>query len=188
MDAPLRRVLIAGIGGSGKTTLALRLAPLLGLPYHHLDDLYYAPGLMMADDFPDRIDEITRRPTWLFDSQGPPPTSQAPPTVRETLWSRADTLIWLDYPKRIVLSRVTRRSAIRMITRRRLWHGYRDTPRALLDPTHPVRRVWSLHGERRAELTSRVADPIWAHLAVLRFTHPRDTADWLRSLAAGPSR
>lgn len=182
LTGSMQRVLIAGIGGSGKSTLARRLAPVLGLPAYTLDDLYYGPGLVMAEDFPARIDQITQGPAWLFDSQGPPPTSQAPPAVREMMWSRADTLIWLAYPKRIVMGRVVRRTARRILTREEFLPGYRESPLALLDPTHPVRRAWRLYDERRAELTERTADPAWSHLRVLRFSHPRETASWLDGL------
>jgi uridine kinase len=47
----MRRVLIAGIGGSGKTTLARRLAPVLGRTYHHLDGLYLGPDLRISPTF-----------------------------------------------------------------------------------------------------------------------------------------
>jgi hypothetical protein len=89
----MRRVLIAGITGSGKTTLGRRLAPALGLEYHELDDLYYGPGMRMAPEFPSVIDRITEGEQWLFDSQGPPVDSEAPLTcetgcgLERTPWS-----------------------------------------------------------------------------------------------------
>jgi Flp pilus assembly CpaF family ATPase len=83
----MRRVLIAGMTGSGKTTLGRRLAPALGVEYHELDDLYYGPGMRMAPEFPSVIDQITAGEQWLFDSQGPPVDSEAPLTVRDRLWA-----------------------------------------------------------------------------------------------------
>jgi adenylate kinase family enzyme len=38
------RVLIYGVTGSGKTTLARRLAERTGLPFHSVDDLTWEPG------------------------------------------------------------------------------------------------------------------------------------------------
>jgi ATPase family associated with various cellular activities (AAA) len=38
------RVLIYGVTGSGKTTLAQRVAERTGLPFHSVDDLTWEPG------------------------------------------------------------------------------------------------------------------------------------------------
>src|SRR4051794_15261975 len=135
----MRRVLIGGMTGSGKTTLGRRLAPALGLEYHELDDLYYGPGMRMAPEFPSVIDRITAGEQWLFDSQGPPGDSEAPLTVRDRLWARADTLVWLDYPRRVVVWRAVTRSLRRIITRQRLWRGFFDSPPpgVLPGPPHP---------------------------------------------------
>src|SRR5260221_12637075 len=40
-EGPLKRVLVIGAGGSGKTTVARRLAERTGLPLIHLDALYW---------------------------------------------------------------------------------------------------------------------------------------------------
>jgi adenylate kinase family enzyme len=40
----MRRVLVIGSGGAGKSTFATRLAQLTGLPLFHLDALYWKPG------------------------------------------------------------------------------------------------------------------------------------------------
>ena len=60
-----RRVLIAGSGGAGKTTLARRLGPALGLPVHELDMLYYGPDLRMSATFPAEIERIAAEQSWL---------------------------------------------------------------------------------------------------------------------------
>lgn len=177
-----RRVLIAGSGGSGKTTLAKRLGPVLGLPVHELDALYYGPDLHLAPTFPSAIERIAAEEAWLFDSQGPPADSEAPPEVRDLLWSRADTLIWLDYPRRVVVWRAVRRSLRRIITREPLWHGRRETPLWWLRADHPIRRSWRLGKVAPRRLAERLQDPRWQHLTVARLRHPRATRNWLRSV------
>jgi adenylate kinase family enzyme len=184
----VRRVLIAGMTGAGKTTLAGRLAPVLGLDRFVLDDLYYGPGMHMARDFPSVIERITADEEWLFDSQGAPVDSEAPAYVRDILWSRADTLVWLDYPRRVVVRRAATRSIRRIVTRQRLWDGYRDSVIQWLSPDHPIRRAWRLSAIRRDQLERRIQEPSWAHLTVVRLRSPRETAAWLRNLQVERAR
>jgi adenylate kinase family enzyme len=179
---PGRRVLIAGLGGSGKTTLARTLGPALGLPVYELDSMYYGPDLGISPTFEDDVERLLRSGSWLLDSQGPPVDSPAPPRVRARLWECADTLVWLDYPRRVVVARAVRRSVRRILTRQRLWHGHRESPLWWLRADHPIRRAWRLTAVRREELTARTADPQWAHLTVVRLRSPRETAKWLETV------
>jgi adenylate kinase family enzyme len=178
----MRRVLIAGMTGSGKTTLGRRLAPALGLEYHELDDLYYGPGMRMAPEFPSVIDQITAGEQWLFDSQGPPVDSEAPLTVRDRLWARADTLVWLDYPRRVVVWRAVTRSLRRIITRERLWRDYRDSPLQWFRPDHPIRRAWRLAKIRSKQIEARTRAPASTHLTVVRLRSPSETETWLNGI------
>lgn len=178
----MERVLFAGPGGSGKSTLAREVAKRLELPLAVLDDLYYGPGLSMREDFVDAIDAVTGGSRWVIDSQGAPLSSPAPPIHRELMWDRADTVIWLDYPKRVVLARGFKRHLQRVLTRQQLWHGYVETFRDWFDPGHPLRRAWSGHALRQLQLTERTTDPRWQPLAVVRLRHPRDAAAFLAAL------
>lgn len=182
-DEEVERVLFAGLGGSGKSTLAREVAERLNLPLTVLDDLYYGPGLSLREDFVDAIDAVTGGSRWVIDSQGAPLSSPAPPIHRELMWDRADTVIWLDYPKRVVLARGFNRHLQRVLTRQRLWHGYVETFRDWFDPGHPLRRAWSGHAVRRLQLTERTTDPRWQPLTVVRLRHPRDAAAFLAALS-----
>jgi adenylate kinase family enzyme len=116
----MRRVLITGMAGSGKTTLARRMSKATRLPWFPLDDLYYGPGLARAASFPAAIERITAGNTWIFDAGGPPPIDTIAARLRELMWTRADTLVWLDYTQSVVIRRATIRSLRRIVTRQRL--------------------------------------------------------------------
>src|SRR4051812_15403227 len=100
----MRRILVAGVTGSGKSTLARAVGTRLEIPYHEMDELYFSgPNWMENPQFATRTREIAASSAWIFDSFGYP-------EVRDLLWERADTVVWLDYPRRVVMPRVLRRS------------------------------------------------------------------------------
>ncbi len=45
----VKRVLVLGSGGSGKSTFSTKLAKKTGLPLVHLDRLYWKPGWTMPE-------------------------------------------------------------------------------------------------------------------------------------------
>ena len=51
----------------------------------------------MAATFPDDIERITASEVWIFDSGGPPPETPATAALGDLMWTRADTLVWLDH-------------------------------------------------------------------------------------------
>ncbi|MFB7738556.1 adenylate kinase [Streptomyces sp. NPDC056112] len=172
----MERILVVGVTGAGKSTLARALSRRLGLPYHEMDALYFnGPDWAVNDELTEDVSRLTAEPCWIVDSLGYP-------EVRDLLWDRADTVIWLDYPKRAVMPRVLRRSLRRTVIREVLFGGNRETWRDWLSREHPARWAWSQHGPRRREIERRVRDPRFAPLDTLRFGHPNDTAAWLASL------
>jgi len=106
----VQRVLVAGITGSGKTTYATELGRRLDLPVHSMDALFHGPGWEPIPTFADDVAEVVDGDRWIFDSHG---YSE----VQELMWARADTVIWLAYPRLVAATRVTRRSFARAWTR-----------------------------------------------------------------------
>jgi adenylate kinase family enzyme len=103
-DLGWRRVLVVGSAGAGKTTFAVRLAGLLGLPVIHLDAEYWRPGWQHtpADEWPARVDDLTARDRWVMDGN-------YGGTLERRL-ARAEAVIFLDVPRLTCLRRVIVRS------------------------------------------------------------------------------
>ncbi|MFK0238563.1 P-loop NTPase family protein [Streptomyces vinaceus] len=172
----MQRILVVGVTGAGKSTLARALSGRLGLPYHEMDALYFeGPGWATNGSFSEDVSALTAGPRWIIDSLGYP-------EVRDLLWNRADTVVWLDYPKRVIMPRVLRRSLRRTVTREALFGGNRETWRDWLSREHPAWWAWSQHGIRHREVQRRIHDPRFAPLDTLRFGHPDETSAWLASL------
>lgn len=170
----MKRVLVAGISGAGKTTLGRSLAGRLGLPFHEMDALKFTgPGWASEPGFRERVAGIADGPGWVFDSFGYP-------EVRDLLWTRADTVVWLDYPRTVVMPRILRRSLRRTVLRERIFGGNVETLSGWFSREHPAWWAWSQHGARRAEIGRRVHDPRFAPLSVVRFDSPRAAGQWLR--------
>ena len=165
--------MVAGVSGTGKTTLAKKLEARLGVPRYELDALYHGPGWVKRPEFEADVEAFTAGPRWVTEDQ-------YSAVLGHLIWQRADTLIWLDLPRGTVMWRVVRRSFIYAGTRRELWNGNRERFRDWLDPGHPIRWAWAQHASKRERVAGRVA----AHpeLEVVRLMSARAVREWLAAL------
>ena len=163
------RVLVVGTSGAGKTALAARLAQRLGGVHVELDEFKHGPNWSerSAEEMRTRtaaaIDGVE---VWVADGNYS--------EVRDVLWPRATTLVWLDYSRPRVMSRVIRRSLDRVVMRRELWNGNRSDWRRWGDPEHAIRWAWRTHAKNRAKYERLTALAEWSHLEVVRLRRPRD--------------
>jgi adenylate kinase family enzyme len=99
----MQRVLVIGPCGAGKSTLARELGARLDLPVFHMDQLNWQPGWVESskEQISTRLEAIIAGDRWLIDGN-------YGGTLPERL-QRADTVVYLDYPIGLCLSRVLRR-------------------------------------------------------------------------------
>ncbi|MFF2807132.1 adenylate kinase [Streptomyces sp. NPDC058000] len=130
----MRNILIVGICGAGKSTLAQALARQLGLRHIELDALRHGPRWGVRASFAHDVAALTATDGWVADST-------AYPEVLPGLWARADTAIWLELGRGVVLGRVLRRTARRLLARETLWAGNRETWLGVLSRRSPAMKV-----------------------------------------------
>lgn len=100
----MRRVLVIGSGGSGKSTFSTRLGSVLGLPVIHLDALYWSPGWVEPEKsaWAETVRQVIAQDAWILDGN-----------YSGTLAQRieaCDTVIFLDVARLICMWRVLKRS------------------------------------------------------------------------------
>ena len=65
----MKRVLVIGCGGAGKTTLSRQLSVLTGLPVIHLDQYFWKRGWIAEEKhrWKDKVQELARAEEWIMD-------------------------------------------------------------------------------------------------------------------------
>jgi len=139
----MRRVVVFGTTGSGKSWLAERLASRTGLRVVELDALFWGRDWQPApvELFRHRVERETSGDGWIVvGNYG---------QVRDLTWRAADTLIWLDLPLPIVMSRLVRRTIRRATTGEDLWGtGNRETLRNAFLSRNSI-LLWALKTHRK---------------------------------------
>jgi adenylate kinase family enzyme len=176
------RISVIGNSGSGKTWIASRLADRLAAPHVEMDALRHGPNWRETPDeqFRDLVRAAAEKDAWVIDGN-------YTAIVRDVIWSRATAVVWLDYPRSVVMRQVIGRSASRSLLRRELWNGNRERLRDWIRSDHPIRWAWEQHGGKRKRDEKMLADPRWAHLTVVRLNSPQNAASWLDTIPAVPA-
>ena len=94
----LRRVIVIGSSGSGKSTFARRLRDITGLPLYYLDMIWHKPDKtnISKEEFDKRLDDILSEDRWIIDGN-----------YQRTLEARlkkCDTVFLFDLPVEVCLA------------------------------------------------------------------------------------
>ncbi|UJR84795.1 hypothetical protein [Sandaracinus amylolyticus] len=176
----MRRVWIVGSSGAGKTTLARTVASRLELPHVELDAIHHQADWrpLATPEFRAQVEaRLDASDRWVI-------CGQYVSKLGDLVQRRADTIVWLDLPRALVMRRLIARSLRRVITREELWNGNRESWRGLTsaDPEENV-VLWSW--TRFAGVRARYAalfDEAPPHLTLHRLRSPAEVARFVHDL------
>ena len=170
----MRKVaVIASASGCGKTTVGRLLATRLGVPFVELDALNHGPCWTeaTAEQLRAHVAPIVATDGWVIDGgyRG---------KLGDLVLEAADTVVWLDLPRREWLPRLFRRTVRRIVRREELWGGNRESfGNAFLMRDGLLRFAWRNYGVRRATYPSELA-----RFHVVRLRSQREVDAWLASI------
>jgi adenylate kinase family enzyme len=102
----MKKVLVIGSGGAGKSTFARKLGEAIGIEVIHLDTLYWRPGWVKTDrqEWERTVERLLACDSWIMDGNYG--------GTREMRMQACDTVIFLDVPRSVCLYRILKRSLL----------------------------------------------------------------------------
>ena len=172
----MQRVVVVGTSCTGKTTFAKRLAKSVGGRHIELDAIHFGPNWTEkpVDEFRELVEKATRPSHWVVDGNYR--------VTRDIVWTRADTLVWLNYSFSLVWLRALRRTFGRCVTRQELFSGNRESFRKALLSRESI-LLWTLqtYWKLRREYRVLCSNSVWSHLRVIEHCRPGDAVRFLEN-------
>lgn len=99
----MKKIIVIGCPGSGKSTFSRKLSSKLGIPLYHLDLIFHKPDKTMYTDleFDEKLQQLMESESWILDGN-----------YIRTLSKRldqCDTVFWLNYPLELCLKGIESR-------------------------------------------------------------------------------
>ena len=171
-NSAMQRIAIIGSPGAGKSTLAPVLGTALGLPIIHLDAVYWRPGWVEPpkDEWAQTVRALTQGEAWIIDGNYS--------RTMDIRLAAADTIIYLDFPRRLCVWRVLKRAIqYRGRTRPDMGPGCREK----LDWKFLL-WVWNYPARSRPATLQKLAHCREAGKTVIYLCNPRAVRQFLETL------
>jgi adenylate kinase family enzyme len=170
----MQRISVVGTTGSGKTSLARQISVCRKIPHVELDYLYWEPNWIQApnDVMCERVSQAISGNSWVVDGNYS--------IVRDIVWQKADTVVWLDYSWPVVISRILWRTLSRVVTQQQVCNGNRETWQTTFSRDSII--LWALktYHQKRREYPQLFTKPEYAHLKIVHLRSPSHTQNWMQ--------
>ncbi len=154
------------------------LAARTGIGVTEIDAIFHGPGWSETpdDEMLETLGRLAACDEWIVDGNYTKFTEQ-------TLWPRAQLVVWLDLSKALVIARVVRRTIRRIVMRERLWNGNRETLRAAFSHESIVRWAWTTHEANRAKYPRLAAS--YPHAQLIRLQSRKEVRGFVETIQRG---
>lgn len=173
----MRRIVVIGTSCSGKTTFAHNLAQKHKLACIDLDDLWWLPEwtTRTEDDFRAQTTRALDAATdgWVVAGNYT--------AVRDIIWGRADTVIWLDLRFAVILWRALKRTAHRVVTRTPVCNGNVESMRKALSRDSIILWVITSHWKKKRETPAKLAAAAAAGKRTVRLRSAGDVKKFMET-------
>ena len=146
MNSLCKKISIIGASGSGKTSLGKALSNKFGYPMLDVDDIYWLPGWIKAEDsiIREKLKRHLSQEEWIV-------TGNATTLSRELIWPNIDVLVWLDFPLRTLLWRGFKRGIHCLIFSKEICNGNFETLERFLGKKSILLWIYSTFNRRKQE-------------------------------------
>jgi RimJ/RimL family protein N-acetyltransferase/adenylate kinase family enzyme len=171
------RIVIVGTSSSGKTTLAKNLSSTLEIPHKELDSFYWESNWTEADPeiFRERIQNFTQKEKWITDGNFF--------QVKDLVWGRATTVIWLDYPFLHIIKQFFTRSVRRSLSKEELWNGNTETFwNSIFSPNSLLMWILKSYRHNKVRIGTLLKSDEFPGTYFVRLKSPSETQEFLNKL------
>ncbi|POX39193.1 adenylate kinase [Streptomyces sp. Ru72] len=173
LNQMIKRIVVVGAAGSGKTTLVRALGEALETPVTDLDLLFWGPAWSRVElnVFRERTQKVLANERWII-------AGSYFRQVADLVWAQADTVVWLDLPRRVSFSRVLRRTVRQFVRREDVFPGCRQSLRAAWRD-RLFHSAWREPEKYRSVIPELLDRPEYGHVSLVHLQSRRAVAAWL---------
>lgn len=166
----MKRILIIGSNGAGKSTFSFKLAEKLGLPLVHIDQIYWRGNwdVTPENEFDCVVSAETSKPAWIIEGNNFRSLTHR--------LARADTVFWFEFPPPLCVLNILRRE------RKYCGQVRPDMPDECVSRWDLafLKIVWEFNKKNHARIEKLLGQH--KHFTVIRFTNYRQVKRYMEQL------